>query len=66
MAMTLRLTDEQSARYAEEARREGVSVQKWITTYCDAAVAAAEHRRRVDAASKIAAEDWAELERRLA
>lgn len=66
MAMTLRLSPEQQARYAAQARREGLSVQQWITRCCDAAVEASNHRSRVLGIGQEVAAHSAELYKRLA
>jgi predicted DNA-binding protein len=65
MAMTIRLSDEQQARFAARARREGVSVSWLLIHDCEAATEKAEHRLRVDELTDRIGRASAELDARL-
>lgn len=66
MAMTIRLTDEQQAKFAARARREGVSVSRMMIADCEAATARANLDLRVADASYDVLRKSSELYRRLA
>jgi predicted O-linked N-acetylglucosamine transferase (SPINDLY family) len=66
MAMTIRLTPEQQARFAARAEREGVSLSRLMILDCEAATDQAEKRRRLEEVSADVLDKSAELYRRLA
>ncbi len=65
MAMTLRLTDEQTAALRARARREGRSMQQVARTALDDYLIRAEDDELTDRLAKQGAQRFAELLRRL-
>ncbi len=66
MAMTLRLSAEDQALFAEEARIEGISVQQLVVRNTRAAILAARRNRRLDEIIADLGRKSAELDSRLA
>jgi plasmid stability protein len=65
MAMTLRLTDEESAALRAQAEKEGRSMQDVARAAVRLYIVRDGHRARVEASAKAGAEEYAEALRRL-
>ena len=65
MAMTLRLTDEESAALREQAEREGRSMQEVARAAVRQYIERDGHRAGVEASARAGAEQYAEALRRL-
>jgi tryptophanase len=65
MAMTLRLSDEETVLLRRQAEREGRSMQEVVRLAIRERIAGQEHARRVEAAARRVAEDHREILDRL-
>lgn len=65
MAMTLRLTDEESAALREQAEREGRSMQDVARAAVREYIERDGRRARIDSSARAGAEQYAEALRRL-